>query len=200
MYEYLIGTITEVQPDYIVVDVRGIGFRVQVANPYSYPAQQPETKVYIYQAVRDDAISLFGFHNVDEKRLFQKLLNVSGIGPKSALAILANPDHEGLVEAIANNNVNYITKFPGIGKKTASRIIIELQDKVDSLLPTFDLKMTAQGVAPEEELNSELADALAALKALGYTEKDVKKAQKELVKEPKSTTDQYLRKGLTLLN
>lgn len=200
MYEYLIGTITETQPDYIVVDVNGVGFRVQVANPYSFTAEQPNTKVYVYQAVRDDAISLFGFHNADEKRLFQKLLNVSGIGPKSALAILANPDHQGLVEAIANNNVNYITKFPGIGKKTASRIIIELQDKVDSLLPTFDLPTGTTDVVNDDDVNPELADALAALKALGYPEKDVKKAQKSLVKEPALSTDQYLRKGLTLLN
>lgn len=200
MYEYLIGMITEVQPDSIVVDVNGVGFRVQVANPYSFTANQAGTKVYVYQAVRDDAISLFGFHNADEKRLFQKLLNVSGIGPKSALAILANPDHEGLVEAIANNNVTYITKFPGIGKKTASRIIIELQDKVESLLPTFNLKMNVATNQDHQEVNPALADALAALKALGYTDKDVKKAQKALVAEPEMTTDEYLRHGLTLLN
>lgn len=200
MYEYLIGTITETQPDYIVMDVNGVGFRVQVANPYSFPAEQPNTKVYVYQAVRDDNISLFGFHNADEKRLFKKLLNVSGIGPKSALAILANPDHQGLVEAIANNNVSYITKFPGIGKKTASRIIIELQDKVDSLLPTLDVPTGAKNGSPDDDVSAELADALAALKALGYAEKDVKRVQKSLVKEPTLSTDQYLRKGLTLLN
>ena len=184
MYEYLIGTVTDVQPDYIVVDVHWVGYRI-----------------YVYQAVRDDAISLFGFHSRDEKRLFQKLLNVSGIGPKSALAILANPDHQGLVEAIVNNNVNYITKFPGIGKKTASRIIIELQDKVDSLLPTFNLEpQIANPSVGEEEISAELKDALAALKALGYTERDVKRARKELVKESSLTTDQYIRRGLSFLN
>ena len=200
MYEYLIGTVTDVQPDYIVVDVHGVGYRIQVANPYSFDAAQESTKVYVYQAVRDDAISLFGFHSRDEKRLFQKLLNVSGIGPKSALAILANPDHQGLVEAIVNNNVNYITKFPGIGKKTASRIIIELQDKVDSLLPTFNLEpQIANPSVGEEEISAELKDALAALKALGYTERDVKRARKELVKESSLTTDQYIRRGLSFL-
>lgn len=201
MYEYLIGNVTEVQPDYIVVDVHGVGFRIQVANPYSFDDTTGESKVYVYQAVREDSISLFGFHSSEEKKLFQKLLNVSGIGPKSALAILANPDHQGLVEAIANNNVNYITKFPGIGKKTASRIIIELQDKVDSLLPTFNLtSQTSSQVIDEDQVNPELKDALAALKALGYTEKDVKQTKKSLLKEPSMTTDQYLRRGLTLLN
>lgn len=200
MYEYLLGMITEVHPDYLVIEVNGIGFRVQVANPYSYPLNEHGTKIYVYQAVRDDAMSLFGFHNADEKRLFTKLLEVSGIGPKSALAILANPDHEGLVEAIANNNVAYITKFPGIGKKTASRIIIELQDKVDSLLPTFDLQPKLVATPADEQKNAELADALAALKALGYSAKDVKKAATTLKKESGLSTDQYLRKGLTLLN
>ena len=93
MFEYLIGKITTVAPDYIVVDVNGIGFRVQVANPYSFQ-EEADTKVYVYQAVRDDAEELYGFHDTNEKRLFKKLINVSGIGPKNALAILANPDHQ----------------------------------------------------------------------------------------------------------
>ncbi|WP_251547200.1 Holliday junction branch migration protein RuvA [Limosilactobacillus caecicola] len=200
MYEYLIGTITTAQPDAIIIEVGGVGYRVQVANPYSFEMNHPNVKVFIYQAVRDDDISLFGFHSSDEKRLFQKLLNVSGIGPKSALAILANPDHAGLVEAIANNNVGYITKFPGIGKKTASRIIIELQDKVDSLLPTFDLQQETMNVPQADQVNTELADALAALKALGYPEKDVKKVKRALLKENSLSTDQYLRRGLSLLS
>lgn len=200
MYEYLLGTITEAHPDYLVIEVNGVGFRVQVANPYSYSLNEDATKIYVYQAVRDDAISLFGFHNDEEKRLFTKLLAVSGIGPKSALAILANPDHEGLVEAIANNNVSYITKFPGIGKKTASRIIIELQDKVDSLLPTFDLQPQVEQLPTNNQDNPELADALAALKALGYSAKDVKKVASSLKQEAGLSTDQYLRKGLTLLS
>ncbi|HJA23069.1 MAG TPA: Holliday junction branch migration protein RuvA [Candidatus Limosilactobacillus intestinavium] len=201
MYEYLIGNVTDVQPDYIVVEVQGVGYRVQVANPYSFDVNETPAKIYIYQAVREDAISLFGFHSSDEKKLFQKLLNVSGIGPKSALAILANPDHKGLVEAIANNNVSYITKFPGIGKKTASRIIIELQDKIEALLPTFKLEpQISNQPVNDDQLNPELKDALAALKALGYTEKDVKRTQKALIKEPSMSTDQYLRHGLSLLN
>lgn len=200
MYEYLVGTITATHPDYIVIDVQGVGYRVQVANPYSYPSEEPDSKVYVYQAVRDDDISLFGFHSLEEKQLFQKLLNVSGIGPKSALAILANPDHQGLVSAIADNNVSYLSKFPGIGKKTASRIIIELQDKVDSLLPTDELLETQTATVTEQDDNQELTDALAALKALGYSEKDVKKVRQELSKLNPVSTDEYLRKGLTLLS
>ena len=79
MYEYLIGNVTDVQPDYIVVEVQGIGYRVQVANPYSFDINETPAKVYIYQAVREDAISLFGFHSSEEKKLFQKLLKKSAL-------------------------------------------------------------------------------------------------------------------------
>ena len=159
MYEYLTGLVTVVAPQYIVVDVNGVGYKLLVANPYRY--QENRTKkvqVYVYQAVREDNISLFGFTDQNEKNLFMQLINVSGIGPKSALAILANPDHQGLVDAITNNNVSYLTKFPGIGKKTASQIVLDLRDKLtnessSSLFATTQLTVDAT-------VNRELKDAL----------------------------------------
>ena len=199
MYEYLTGLVTVVAPQYIVVDVNGVGYKLLVANPYRY--QEDRTKkvqVYVYQAVREDNISLFGFTAQNEKKLFMQLINVSGIGPKSALAILANPDHQGLVDAITNNNVNYLTKFPGIGKKTASQIVLDLRDKLtnersSSLFATTQLTVDAT-------VNRELKDALEALAALGYKERDIKKVQKTLMKEEQMATDEYLRQALRLLN
>ncbi len=199
MYEYLTGLVTVVAPQYIVVDVNGIGYKLLVANPYRY--QEDRTKkvqVYVYQAVREDNISLFGFTDQNEKNLFMQLINVSGIGPKSALAILANPDHQGLVDAITNNNVSYLTKFPGIGKKTASQIVLDLRDKLtnessNSLFATTQLTVDAT-------VNRELKDALEALAALGYKERDIKKVQKTLMKEEQMATDEYLRQALRLLN
>lgn len=199
MYEYLTGLVTVVAPQYIVVDVNGVGYKLLVANPYRY--QEDRTKkvqVYVYQAVREDNISLFGFTDQNEKKLFMQLINVSGIGPKSALAILANPDHQGLVDAITNNNVNYLTKFPGIGKKTASQIVLDLRDKLtnessSSLFATTQLTVDAT-------VNRELKDALEALAALGYKERDIKKVQKTLMKEEQMATDVYLRQALRLLN
>lgn len=199
MYEYLTGLVTVVAPQYIVVDVNGVGYKLLVANPYRY--QENRTKkvqVYVYQAVREDNISLFGFTDQNEKNLFMQLINVSGIGPKSALAILANPDHQGLVDAITNNNVSYLTKFPGIGKKTASQIVLDLRDKLtnessNSLFATTQL-------AVDTTVNSELKDALEALAALGYKERDIKKVQKTLMKEEQMATDEYLRQALRLLN
>lgn len=199
MYEYLTGLVTVVAPQYIVVDVNGVGYKLLVANPYRY--QENRTKkvqVYVYQAVREDNISLFGFTDQNEKNLFMQLINVSGIGPKSALAILANPDYQGLVDAITNNNVSYLTKFPGIGKKTASQIVLDLRDKLtnessSSLFATTQLTVDAT-------VNRELKDALEALAALGYKERDIKKVQKTLMKEEQMATDEYLRQALRLLN
>jgi Holliday junction DNA helicase RuvA len=199
LYEYLTGLVTVVAPQYIVVDVNGVGYKLLVANPYRY--QENRTKkvqVYVYQAVREDNISLFGFTDQNEKNLFMQLINVSGIGPKSALAILANPDHQGLVDAITNNNVSYLTKFPGIGKKTASQIVLDLRDKLtnessSSLFATTQLTVDAT-------VNRELKDALEALAALGYKERDIKKVQKILMKEEQMATDEYLRQALRLLN
>lgn len=201
MFEYLIGKITTVAPDYIVVDVNGIGFRVQVANPYSFQ-EEADTKVYVYQAVRDDAEELYGFHDTNEKRLFKKLINVSGIGPKNALAILANPDHQSLVTAIGENDINYLTKFPGIGKKIASRIVIELHDQADQLLTsTTNNLFTPTGTGSVDgDISPELQDALDALQALGYKSKDIQKVKNSLQKESYETTDEYLRKGLTILS
>ncbi|VTX76151.1 Holliday junction branch migration protein RuvA [Limosilactobacillus oris] len=196
MYEYLTGTISIVAPQYIVVDVQGVGYKLLVANPYRFHEDSAKAvRVFVYQAVRDDDISLFGFSDRAEKRLFMQLINVSGIGPKSALAILANPDHQGLVDAIANNNIGYLTKFPGIGKKTASQIVLDLKDKLaaataGSLFDQQPVSATA---------NPALADALAALKALGYKEREVKKIGKQLGEEQQST-DEYLRQALRLLN
>ncbi len=199
MYEYLTGLVTVVAPQYIVVDVNGVGYKLLVANPYRY--QEDRTKkvqVYVYQAVREDNISLFGFTDQNEKNLFMQLINVSGIGPKSALAILANPDHQGLVDAITNSNVSYLTKFPGIGKKTASQIVLDLRDKLTNE-SSSSLFATTQ-LAVDTTVNSELKDALEALAALGYKERDIKKVQKTLMKEEQMATDEYLRQALRLLN
>lgn len=200
MYEYLTGLVTVVEPRYIVVEVNGIGYRLLVANPYRYHIdKQQKVTVYVYQAVRDDDISLFGFSDEDEKQLFMQLINVSGIGPKSALAILANPDHEGLINAIANDDVKYLTKFPGIGKKTASQICLDLKDKIERL--TLSEANLLKPLLPEgEDGNEALQDALEALTALGYKEREVKRIKKELAKEAETSTEEYLRHALRLLN
>lgn len=197
MYEYLTGLVTSVTPQYVVLEVSGVGYQLFVANPYRFqedPAKK--VRIYVYQAVRDDAITLFGFVDRAEKQLFLQLINVSGIGPKSALAILANPDHQGLIDAIANDNVGYLTKFPGIGRKTASQIVLDLKDKVAGM--TSNTLLTP--AAPAETDNPALQDALDALTALGYKEREVKRIKKQLLKTDANTTQEYLSQALALIN
>lgn len=199
MYEYLRGVITEVTPYYIIVDVNGVGYQVYVANPFKYEEDEhAEQKVFVYQAVRDNDISLYGFKNSSEKQLFLKLLDVSGIGPKSALAILANDDNRGLINAINSDDDGYLTKFPGIGKKTAKQIILDLKGKLsdvdsDMLTGQDNLDLDLNASSPY------LKESLEALRALGYTKTEVKRISKKLEKYDGKSTDDYLRQGLRLL-
>lgn len=195
MFEYLNGLITAVTPSYIVVDVKGVGYKVQVANPYRYQENETAT-VYVEQVVRDNEQALYGFYDLNEKKIFLHLISVSGIGPKSALAILAGQDLQGLIHAIENNDVKYLTKFPKIGKKTAQQIILDLSGKF-----TAEGQMTL-GEAPVEFStgNQELEDGLAALESLGYSPKEVTKVKSQLEKEHLSSADEYLRAGLKLLS
>lgn len=192
MYEYLKGTIAAVTPAYIVVDVNGVGYHVLVANPYHYQVGE-QTTVYVQQIIRDTDQALYGFADQEGKATFNQLLTVTGIGPKSALAILANADANGLAGAIAQNDVAYLTKFPGIGKKTAQQIILDLKGKM--AVAGTDVP-TEAAAAPSDPV---LADALAALVALGYSDKEVQKLKKKLVASGETTTDGYLRAGLRLL-
>lgn len=199
MYEYLRGVITEVTPYYIVVDVNGVGYQVYVANPFKYEEDEHvEQKIFVYQAVRDNDISLYGFKNSSEKQLFLKLLDVSGIGPKSALAILANDDNRGLINAINSDDDGYLTKFPGIGKKTAKQIILDLKGKLSDV----DSNMLTGQDNLDLDLNASspyLKESLEALRALGYTKTEVKRISKKLEKYDGKSTDDYLRQGLRLL-
>jgi Holliday junction DNA helicase RuvA len=200
MYEYLKGYVTFVSPYYVVLEVQGVGFQLQVANPYRYTESTTDiVKIFVYQAVRDSDITLFGFYDLDEKQIFQKLISVSGIGPKSGLAILANSDHSGLIHAIMNDDVSYLTKFPGVGKKTAQQIILDLKGKLGDLEQTkAQTGQTAIELGNADNV-SELNDALAALSALGYSQREVKAITKPLTDFKAQTTDEYLREGLRLL-
>ncbi|MCW3778919.1 Holliday junction branch migration protein RuvA [Levilactobacillus namurensis] len=198
MYEYLRGIVAAVTPDHIVVDVNGVGYLVNTANPYRYTEDQTVT-IYVYQAVSDTAQTLYGFADFAEKQLFLKLINVSGIGPKSALAILANPDHDGLMMAIKTNDVSFLTKFPGVGKKTAGQLVLDLQGKLDDLAPATSSQLFEPEAVATGEGNPQLDDCLAALAALGYREAAIKKITPQLRQFAGQSTNDYLSEGLRLL-
>lgn len=196
MYEYLTGKITSVLPTHVVLEVMGIGYKIITANPFVYEENE-EAKIFVEQIVRENEMTLYGFGDMTAKMLFNKLLMVSGIGPKSGLAILANADQTALIGAVEGQNVDYLVKFPGIGKKTAQQIVLDLKGKLADI----------PGVTPDlfnepiklNTNNKELNDAILALESLGYGKVDIKKVQKQLEKEPNTDTQTYLSMGLKQL-
>ena len=159
-----------------------------------------DIKLYLHQVVREDAQLLFGFGSLEEKQLFLKLISVSGIGPKSGLAIMASvADHGGLINAIEGEDVTYLTKFPGVGKKTAQQMILDLKGKLGELESSEAAvaAMTATEVVTTS--NQALAEALEALSALGYRDREIKRITKQLEALGETTTDVYLSNALKFM-
>ena len=198
MYEYLIGKITAINPHYIVVEVNGIGYQLQVANPFRYEENTTQ-KVYVYQAVRENDVTLYGFYDLAEKQLFLKLISVSGIGPKSALAILATNDQGGFVAAINADDEAYLTKFPSIGKKTAKQIILDLKGKMDDIETPTPMVDQQNLVLDFDNEQPYLKEALEAMLSLGYTKTEVKKVSQKLKDFQAESTDAYLSAALKLV-
>ena len=193
MYEYLNGELAHILPTAIVVDVHGVGYQVVFANPYRIQdSLKKQIKVLVQQVVREDSITLYGFISSEERELFQRLISVSGIGPKSAMSILANDDTEGFVNAVESGNVTYLTKFPGVGKKTAQQIILDLKGKFEVLPEEATKAVVSTNQATLEE-------AKEALLGLGYSAKEITKIWKSLEAAAPSTTQEVLKVAFKLL-
>lgn len=194
MYDYIKGILTKITAKYIVVEAHGVGYILQVANPYAYSGQvQQEVTVYTHQVIREDAHLLYGFATENEKSVFLSLISVSGIGPTTALAIIAVDDNDGLVRAIEQKNITYLTKFPKIGKKTAQQMILDLEGK-------FVMNEEAgpvQQVAPSSE-NIALEEAMEAMEALGYRPAELKKIKK-FFEGTNDTAENYIKSALKML-
>ena len=201
MYEYIIGKVTFVSPYYIVVETNGIGYQISVDNPYRYSGKMDTViKLYLHQVVREDAQLLFGFGSLEEKQLFLKLISVSGIGPKSGLAIMASvADHGGLINAIEGEDVTYLTKFPGVGKKTAQQMILDLKGKLGELESSEAAVAAMTATEAVTTSNQALAEALEALSALGYSDREIKRITKQLEALGETTTDVYLSNALKFM-
>ena len=193
MYEYLNGELAHILPTTIVVDVHGVGYQVVFANPYRLQdSLKKQIKVLVQQVVREDSITLYGFISSEERELFQRLISVSGIGPKSAMSILANDDTEGFVNAVESGNVTYLTKFPGVGKKTAQQIILDLKGKFEAVPEETTKAVVSTNQATLEE-------AKEALLGLGYSAKEITKIWKSLEAAAPSTTQEALKVAFKLL-
>lgn len=197
MFEFLEGYVVNVTSGYIVLQVSGMGFLIYTPDPYRFEINKDKlVKVYVHQRVSESFNRLYGFKNFEDKQIFENLLEVSGTGPKSALAILAGDDRVGLVTAIENNDVKFLTKFPGVGAKTAQRLILDLQGKLTNIVSVSETATTSASVANQ---NNELAEAILALNALGYQTKQTEKVKKKLSTIPNLSTDEYISMGLKIL-
>ncbi|MDQ0269874.1 Holliday junction branch migration protein RuvA [Cytobacillus purgationiresistens] len=200
MYEYIKGRLDYIGPEFIVIENNGIGYQIMTPNPFRYTKESgQEVQVYTYHYVREDIMALYGFSSRQEKALFTKLLNVTGIGPKGALAILASGEPSQVVQAIENEDETFLTKFPGVGKKTARQIILDLKGKLPDIVPDFFPDLFSQEKLEDQHpMNGDFEEAILALQALGYSDRELKKISPDLKKE-KLTTDQYIKKALQKL-
>jgi Holliday junction DNA helicase RuvA len=180
MIDYLKGTLAHRETDYVVVDVGGVGYRVFCPNPYGIQvSDDSRVTLFIHYHVREDAILLFGFPAREEQALFRRLLDVSGVGPRVALGILSAGRPEAIISAIYQEDITFLTRLPGIGKKTAQRIVLDLKDKLADLSPggLDTLTPAAASAAAGIPAGGPWHEAKQALMALGYTEAEVDRAR-----------------------
>ena len=163
MISFLVGVIEEKRENLVVIDVNGVGFEVNVSNNtlVSLPFEGESAKIYTYLAVREDGISLFGFSSVEERNLFNKLITVSGVGPKLAITILSGLSLSDLTVAIAKEDTKLLSKIKGLGKKTAERLCLELKDKLDVL--TFGNEEASYDTNYDEDAVQMATDTLISL-------------------------------------
>ncbi len=164
MYAYIKGFVKEIESNYIVLDNNGIGYLIYTPNPYSFNIDEEYT-VYIYQNVKEDELTLYGFKLKEEKDLFLKLIEVKGLGCKMALPIIATGSINGIIDAIERENILYLKKFPKIGDKVAKQIILDLKGKLNT-----------DGVVTTNN-NDELIEVL---KGLGYKTQDILKVVRQV--------------------
>ncbi|MGP4061586.1 Holliday junction branch migration protein RuvA [Halobacillus litoralis] len=202
MISYVKGQLTTIDEGSVIIETNGIGYEILCANPFHFQdALNNEVKIHTYHYIREDNQSLYGFKKKEDKQLFAQLLNVSGIGPKGALAILGTVSVPEFVSAIEQEDDKYLTKFPGVGKKTARQMILDLKGKLVVWLPDEENEDTLfyKDDLPSNEKRQRVDDAIEALKALGYTDKEVKFVRTELEKANNGNVDDYVRQGLQLL-
>lgn len=196
MYAYINGKIVDKANNYVVIDNGGIGYKIFMSP--SVIEKLPDTgenlKVYTYYYVREDNIALYGFLSNEELRMFELLLSVSGIGAKSAIQILSSITPSSFALAVISNDVSKIVKIPGIGNKTAARIILELKDK----LKTEQTINQNEKITKVIDLEEKDTEAITALQVLGYTRKEISKAL-EKIDTQNLTVEEIIKKALLTL-
>lgn len=184
MFGYIRGEITEIDSNYIVLENNNIGYMIYVPNPYSYQLNK-EYQIFIYTKVAEDEYTLYGFKTREDKELFLKLISVKGLGPKMALPILATGTIESIADAIENNNLNYLKKFPKIGDKVAKQMVLDLKGKLNTI---------NTGLFAKEDLSNELYEVLV---GLGYKQSDIKRVLNKI--DTKLSLEDQVKEALKLM-
>lgn len=195
MYAYVEGKITEQNPACVTIDCGGVGYEVNISlHTYTQIKDKDRVRLWIYQAVREDALTLFGFADKTEKELFLQLISVSGVGANTARMILSTLSPESTVKAILDGDAKKIQSVKGIGLKTAQRLIVDLRDKVGKL------KVAEAQEAFLPEMSEERQEAVAALVTLGFAKTLVEKTvDKLLAKMPGLSTEEIIKQALRML-
>lgn len=182
MFDYIKGRIEFIGSNYIVLDNNNIGFKIYTSSPYSFKTGE-DLCVFCYNHVKEDAFDLYGFKTMEERNLFIKLISVKGIGPKGALAILANGDIDGLQSAIERCDAKYLQKYPGIGPKASGQIILDLRGKLNN--PAV--------------VDPKLDKVKEALKSLGYSSVELKKLDNFLLQNKDLSIEELIKLSLRKL-
>lgn len=196
MIDYIKGEVVELTPTYVVLETGGIGYAIQISLPtYTDLSDAKTNKLFIYEAIREDAHILFGFKTQKERQLFLLLISVSGIGANTARMILSSYSADEIQQMIANGNVSALNSIKGIGAKTAQRIIVDLRDKI--------VKLSGIEVENKQFLNTENIqknEAVAALTMLGFAAAASQKAVEKIVREtPNVAVEQIIKLALKML-
>lgn len=199
MIAYIHGKLESVTDLVVIIEVNGVGYEIICASPLKFQHKLGEiVKIHTYHHVREDAQILYGFEKIDEKTLFSQILNVSGIGPKGALSIVGNAGVEEFTLAIEEENEKFLTGFPGVGKKTARQMILDLKGKLPFVI-TQTANDQGQTVSSPTSATKEVTEAIEALKSLGYSDRELKAITPALKQENTKSIDELIRKGLALL-
>lgn len=199
MYAYITGTIVEKNNEAIIIENNGIGYNIFMPKSKIdiIPDEGMEARIFTYTLVREDAFLLYGFAKREELNIFKKLISVSGIGPKGALSILSTLTVEELVIALANRDAAAISKAPGVGKKSAERLVIDLNDKVSK----EEIEVSIDGVdKPSDDMTSAMNEAIEAMLALGFSAKISKEAVEDAAKRANNDTSSILREALKYID
>ena len=198
MIANLKGKLTHKSPVEIVVDVNGVGYQVFVSLTTFYALPELESEVFlgIHTHMREETLKLFGFYTVDEKKIFEKIIAVNKVGPKLALTILSGMPPNDLMTAIDSNDVGKLSTIPGIGRKTAERLILEMRDKLAGL--SLEFSLTENSLTRNELFD----DALSALVNLGYKKNPAEQVLKKVYskREKESSLESLIKESLNLLS